>query len=114
MPQPSAEPTSREAIKDHLSITDSSDDTFIDDVAAATNAYVRGLRVADIDVEVTDPWPPTISFGATMLGARWVSRRNSPDGIQAMTDQGAAYVARSDPDIAQLLKLGPYSSPIAR
>ena len=111
MPQPTDEPTTLAAVKDHLHVTDTDDDTFIQSVVDASCIWVRTLPVADIDATV---WPATVALGATMLAARWVRRRNSPDGVQAMTDQGAAFVARSDPDVSQLLRLGPYAKPVAQ
>lgn len=49
--------------------------------------------------------------GAMMLAARLYRRRNSPDGVQAITDSGAAYVARTDPDVARLLRIDQYAVP---
>lgn len=113
MPQPTDEPTSRDAIKTHLGIelTDTRDDVFIDSVAAATNSFVRGTPIADIDASA---WPERVELGSTMLAARLVRRRNSPDGVQALTEQGAAFVSRSDPDVAMLLELGAWSRPVAK
>ena len=45
-----------------------------------------------------------------MLAARLFRRRNSPGGVEAFTD-GAVYVARTDPDVAALLSIGPYKPP---
>lgn len=110
MPQPTDEPTTLEALKAHLHIDalDTDDDVFMQSCVDASCAWVRTLPVADIDAT---EWPATVALGTTMLAARWTRRRNSPDGVQAMTDQGAAFVARSDPDVSQLLRLGPYSKP---
>lgn len=109
--QPVEDPTDVAAIKLQASVSDSRDDAFIATVADAVNALVRGLPVAQ---NVTDEWPGTIVLGSAMLGARLYRRRNSPSGVEALTDQGAAYVSRNDPDIAQLLQLGSYSKPAVR
>lgn len=111
MPQPTDEPTTLDAVKLHLHVTDTDDDAVMQTCVDAVCVWVRSLPVADIDAT---EWPPTVALGATMLAARWVRRRNSPDGVQAMTDQGAAFVARSDPDVSQLLRLGPYSKPAVK
>jgi hypothetical protein len=97
-----------------LSLTDDRDDAIVTAAVDATNRYVRGLPAAQVD---TDPAPADwtdyadVVLGANMLGARLVRRRNSPDGVQAMTEAGVAYVARADPDIAMLLQLGAYAPP---
>lgn len=101
-------------MKLQLSLTDTRDDAMVEAAVAAANQHVRRLPAAQVDA---DPAPADwtgyddVVLGANMLGARLVRRRNSPDGVQAMTDAGVAYVARSDPDIAMLLQLGPYAPP---
>lgn len=80
----------------------------------AVNAFVRSLPVASdaLTYGVTPPaWPPYVSLGATMLTTRLWRRKDSPSGVETFTDQGAVYVSRNDPDVAQLLKLGNYSPP---
>lgn len=49
-------------------------------------------------------------LGATMLAARLHRRRNSPEGVQLTTD-GALYVARTDPDVARLLRIDAFNVP---
>lgn len=46
-----------------------------------------------------------VELGAVMLAARWYARRSSSQGIASFGDFGPAYVSRTDPDIAQLLRL---------
>lgn len=58
-------------------------------------------------------WPPRWRQGAKMLIARFLRRRNSPSGVETVGDMGVAYVSRKDPDVAQLLEIGPYRKPIA-
>lgn len=47
-----------------------------------------------------------VTLGAEMLAARLYRRRATPSGVEALGELGAVYVARYDPDIAQLLGLG--------
>jgi len=49
--------------------------------------------------------------GATMLAARLHRRKGSPAGVEAFGSLGAAYVMRTDPDIAMFLKLGSWQRP---
>lgn len=107
MPQPEAGPATVELVTAQLSLT-SDPDALVTQAVNAANAWVRRQRVADISAEA---WPDDIELGTVMLAARLYRRRNSPDGVQAMTDAGAAYVARSDPDIAMLLQVGAYARP---
>lgn len=114
MPLPDDGPATVDLVKLQLQLTDQVDDAFVTSCTEATNALVRGMRVAQLadDAGVWPAeWPADIVRGAVMLAARLVRRRNSPSGVEAMTDQGAAYVSRNDPDIAQLLQLGPYAKP---
>ena len=75
-------------------------------VAAANSVVARYVPPADSEGERGDH-----QLAATMLAARLYRRRNSPDGVQAMTDAGAWYVARTDPDVARLLRIDQYISP---
>lgn len=117
MPFPDEGPTTPELVKAQLSIAteDDVDDAAIDRVVGAANQLVQALRIAaPFD---TDPAPadwaagPRVVEGATMLAARLFERRNSPNGVAAFGDGGVAYVQRNDPDVAQLLEIGSYSSP---
>ena len=109
MPTPVVEPTSSELVKAWLQIKDDRLDDIVDACVGATNVVVRSTRYA-ASIDAAD-WPEPIIQGATMLAGRLVRRRNSPDGVQALTDQGAVYVSRSDPDVALLLRLGRYARP---
>lgn len=90
------------------------DDTRSDDVlnmiVAAVNSQVRTWRVSQAAVGAT-VWPDRIVSGATMLAARLYRRRNSPAGVESFGSDGAVYVSRTDPDIAQLLGLGTHQPP---
>jgi hypothetical protein len=56
-------------------------------------------------------WPPRKALGATMLAVRLYRRRDSPAGVATFGAEGAAYVTRNDPDVAQLLGIGAYAPP---
>lgn len=51
-------------------------------------------------------WPDSVRMGAVMLAARITRRRNSPGGVETLTDLGPTYVARYDADLDRLLRLG--------
>lgn len=84
------------------------------DVTAATNqwvgdsAYVRELDPATWPVD--GPWPDDVTQGAVMLAARLYRRRNTPGGIEALSD-GAVYVPRRDSDVDRLLHMGAWAPP---
>jgi hypothetical protein len=81
----------------------------------AVNSWVRQLPVASEALTYGTPppaWPPHVTMGATMLATRLWRRKDSPSGVETFTDQGAVYVSRNDPDVAQLLSIGSYSPPV--
>lgn len=100
-------PTSGPLIKAWVKLTDADDDALLAELADAVNSQVRCWRVSQAAVDQAE-WPGRIIRGATMLGGRLYRRRNSPSGVEAFGSEGAVYVQRVDPDIAQLLQLGPY------
>lgn len=108
MPQPATGPATADATKAQLSLVTEATDAIVDAAVAAANVYVRRQRCADIDAT---EWPADVELGANMLAARLVRRRNSPDGVAALTDAGAVYIARTDPDIGMLLQVGSYATP---
>lgn len=77
------------------------------DVCAAVDEFVRGLpSVAQfVDPLNLDDWPSRYALGARMLAARLWKRRNSPEGVAAFTGEGVIYVRRTDPDVAEQLRL---------
>lgn len=112
-------PTTLAAVKTQLSLeaTDVLDDEVITGIVAAVNARVRSwpvARVASNALDWSDPEVAHVVLGATMLAARLVRRRNSPEGVAAFGDQGPVYVQRNDPDVAMLLQLGAHTKPVAR
>lgn len=114
---PSNGPTTPDLVKAHLGIDDAQDDAYIDIVVDAVNARVLGWSVALVADGAAD-WDGAavadVVLGATMLAARLVRRRNTPDGIAAFGTEGPLYVSRNDPDVALLLRLGQYRKPVAR
>ena len=84
-------------------------------VAPAVWAWVDDLPSIDTEPDPDDPeatvWGDKTALGAVMLTARLIRRRNSPHGIESFTAEGAAYVRRADPDVAQLLYLGNHAKP---
>lgn len=56
-------------------------------------------------------WAPTTKLAAVMLAARLHRRRNSPSGVEAMTEGGATYVSRYDSDIARMLRIDGHTRP---
>lgn len=88
-------------------------------VAPAVWSWVAALPATEtLPLDPPDPerpdatmWAHKTTLGAVMLAARLIRRRNSPHGIESFTANGAAYVRRVDPDIAQLLHLGSHAKP---
>lgn len=88
------------------------DAELLTDVCDAVNAWVGRLDWV-AEAAAADPggaWPATADQGATMLAARMYRRRNTPSGVEAMTDQ-VVYVPRRDSDVDQLLRVGSYQLP---
>jgi len=114
MTQPPTGPATLEATRLQLSLVpaDTSDDSFITTVVDAVNAVVRDIPSAQLDGPELEAWPPNVLLGANILAARLVRRRNSPSGVEALTDQGAIFVPRNDPDVALMLRLGAYQKPV--
>lgn len=116
---PPAGPATLEAVKDQLRIdpTDTADDAYLARLVSGVNRKVRRWPVAGYASQAgTLPadrsWPEDILEGAVMLVARLARRRNSPAGFESFAGEGAVYVQRNDPDIAQLLELGAYQGPV--
>lgn len=89
--------------------------TVVDTIVAAVNDYVGRLPVARRIIPAVDGGQPTIpggiKLGALMLAARTHRRRNSPNGIEAVTGDTVAYVSRHDPEVRRYLEL---DRPVAR
>lgn len=76
----------------------------------AVNAQVRTWRTAEKSRGFASWWPPTVE-GSNMLVRRLWRRKDTPAGVEVFGDAGIAYVRRLDPDVAQLLELGDWSTP---
>lgn len=83
---------------------------YLTSVVKAVNDYVAALPVTQ-HLEKDAEWPAAIKLGAIMLAARLARRRNSPNGLEAVTDLNVTYTARYDSDIARLLQLDGFQKP---
>lgn len=83
------------------------DDVELVDLCATVDEFVRGLPsvMTFVDPLSEAAWPYRYKLGARMLAARLWRRRNSPEGVAAFTGEGVVYVRRTDPDVADLLRL---------
>jgi hypothetical protein len=81
-------------------------DANLDSVVDAVVAMVEGWKATPVE-----QWPEQWRLGTIMLIARIDRRRNSPAGVDTVTELGPVYVARKDPDVAQLLQLGAWAVP---
>lgn len=75
----------------------------------ATLTFIRTLPKAADEGARDD-----VVLGAVMLASRLYRRRMSPAGVEAVTEAGATYVARSDSDVSRLLGLDGFAAPMAR
>lgn len=93
---------------------DGAGDTWLPMIVKATNALVDSMpdktMITNPDTGLEE-WAETTWFGALMLAARLYNRRNSPNGVEALSEGGATYVARYDPDIARMLNLDSLQTP---
>lgn len=110
LPLPTVAPVTVGAVKGRLNITDNADDGDLADIVDAVDVLVRRLPVSDSCRGLED-WPADISLGARMLAGRLFRRRKTPEGVVTFGAEGAVYVQRNDPDIAQLLQLGDWAKP---
>lgn len=84
-------------------------DAVVNQSTAAVVAFVDELPTAPRDTD--GAWTAQTNLAATMLAARLVRRRNSPSGVEALTESGASYVSRYDPDVARMLRLDAFVPP---
>lgn len=94
-------------VKTWLGLTGTEQDAHTQTVVEATNAFVASLPV----VAGLETWPAHVRLAAIMLAGRLVRRRNSPSGVEALTDAGTSYVSRYDPDVARMLEIDGYQRP---
>ncbi|MYR93394.1 MULTISPECIES: hypothetical protein [unclassified Streptomyces] len=83
----------------------------LEHVTAAVNVLVPGTVPRVRALAEGEPWPPDVITGALMLGQRLFARRRSPTGVATYTETGPAYVARWDPDLERLLRVGRWAPP---
>lgn len=69
-------------------------------VAHAVIAYVSTLPISDVPT-----MKDQMELGMVMLANRLYRRRNSPGGTVEITDVGANYITRNDPDLVMLFAL---------
>ena len=74
-------------------------DKFVPPIVKAVTVYVR-------EVHGDGPYDDAIVHGSCMLAALMHRRRNSPGGVESFGELDPSFVARYDPTISQLLKLG--------
>lgn len=87
---------------------DGAQSRILDMACTAARSFVATLPIASAGAEAAD----RVRMGTIMLASRLHRRRNSPGGIEAMTDAGATYVARNDADVARLLGIDAYVRPV--
>lgn len=97
----------REQVKTWMHLAGAEQDAHVTTCVDAVNGFIAGLPVLDGAKE----WPAQVQLAGIMLAARLVRRRNSPSGVEALTDAGTSYVSRYDPDIARMLELDGYERP---
>jgi len=109
-----AEQLTTQAVATWLGMKSHEGDTHLEAVVAATADLVDSLPDAPrlpADGPGNRAWAPRTLQAAVMLAARLYRRRNSPNGIEAMTDGGASYVSRYDSDISRMLRIDGYTRP---
>jgi hypothetical protein len=95
-----------EDVRDYLRLQDSADSAWLADAAAAATDYVNGLSHVD-----DEDWDDRTRTGAIMLAGRLYSSRNAPLGAAGFDAMGGVISARTDPEVARLLRIGRYTPP---
>lgn len=100
--------TTRDDVRDALGLdpADTVDDAWLDQVVAAVNQFVDDTRPPLVDPDVPVEVDPRTAWGATQLGTRWYSRRNSND-LSAFAEFGGVPPS-IDRDIAVALRIDRY------
>lgn len=93
----------RQAVAQQLGLTEASDTARLEQICLAVESLVTDWVPTD-RLEKS-----TTKLGAEMLAARLWRRRQSTTGVETLGDLGSVYVARHDPDIAQLLCIGNFT-----
>lgn len=102
--------TTDSKVKTWLNLQGTDQDAHVKECVTAVNAFIGSLPVV-ADLPADADWPAQVDLAATMLAARLVRRRNSPSGVEGITETGTSYVSRYDPDIARMLELDGYERP---
>lgn len=115
MPFPVNGPTTEAAVRELGRVPAGEDTARVQRIVSAVNGFVLSLPAASVAEDAPD-WggvevAPLVE-GATMLAASLYRRKNSLDGVAAISGDGVAYVRREDPHVAMLLGLGGWASPM--
>lgn len=81
-------------------------------INALARDCVPRLRAGTSGESGSEDWPEDIRTGLIMWAQRQWARRSSPTGITGYSDSGATYVARWDPDVERLLRIGKWARPV--
>ena len=99
-------------VADYLDLKQGATDPHVLNPVEATNALVSRLPdINTVEVQGVEVWAADTKLGAIMLAARLYTRRNSPNGIEALNEGGATYVSRYDSDIARMLNIDQHAYP---
>lgn len=98
-------------VAEWLRLPDGVDVDVLQNACDATSVWVNRLPCVVDGLATDDDWTADIRLGAVMLAARLYRRRNSPSGIDTITDAGAVYLPRRDADVDTLLRLNEYNPP---
>ena len=90
--------------------TDPTDDDLVRRVSGLAELYVQRCR-PDQWTTPTDVPDAEVYQAGVMYAAREYRRRNSPGGIESITDAGATYVSKYDSDIERALRTGTWAEP---
>lgn len=89
-------------------LTANIDTDALDLICEAVDGLVRELPAVLVFVDATPAlaeWPARYKLGSRLLAARLYRRRDSAEGVAAITAEGVAYVRRNDPDVAEQLRM---------
>ena len=106
--------TTENAVRGWLDLPPAPDEPATDDYSATVAVAVQaanGLVTRYCGDAPDSDAPDAYVAGATMLAARLYRRRNSPEGVQGITSDQVVYIARTDPDIARLLRIDAHLTP---
>lgn len=96
--------TTKESVKTWLGNPPKLDDAVLTDAWNAAEAYVAGrCSWEGQDVDPPVPAPADLVQAVNLLTARYLARRNTPDGLVGLGELGAAQVSFSDVDVERLM-----------